>query len=260
MKVNRIIVSLYMIMKMIVRQRIVLILLIVIPAVFLSIVEFTTSERTLPFRLASLDEEVFIEISEKGISFIFFAVASTGFLLSFLALNLIQKNNEVNRRLIICGYHPTEILISIFLSLSLMIVLIAIYVGALTSLYYSIDHLPMFIVSLMLIGFVYGCYGLTIGSMIKGELEGILLIVLLVNIDAGWLQNPLFYEEAQHQQFISSLPAYFPSQAAIIAAFTDYSAANAILNSFIYGSIFFVFSMLIFFNKMRIKKWKKTDI
>lgn len=260
MSVNRIIIGLYMIMKMLIRQRIVLILLLVIPAVFLSIVEFTTSERTLGFLLASLDDKVFIEISEKGISFVFFAVASAGFLLSFLALNLIQKNREVNRRLIICGYHPNEILLSILLSLLFMIVLIAIYVGVLTSFFFSIDHLPMFILGLMLIGFVYGCYGLTVGSLIKGELEGILLIVLLVNIDAGWLQNPLFYAEAQHQQFIEGLPAYFPSQIAIIAAFTDYSASNAILNSFIYGSIFFVLSMLIFFNKMRIKKWKKTEI
>ena len=254
MSLNRIITGLSLILRMLVRQRIVLILLIVIPAVFLSLVEFTTSERMLPFLLASLDEEVFIEISEKGISFIFFAVASAGFLVSFLALNLIQKNKEVNRRLIICGYHPIELLISILLSLIFMIVLIAIYVGLLTNFFFSIDHLPMFLFCLVLIGFVYGCYGITVGSLIKGELEGILLIVLLVNIDAGWLQNPLFYAEAQNQAIIRFLPAYFPSQTAIIAAFTDYPSSNASLYSLLYGSVFFTLSILIFFKKMRIKK------
>lgn len=254
MSLNRIITGLSLILRMLVRQRIVLILLIVIPAVFLTLVEFTTSERMLPFLLASLDEEVFIEISEKGISFIFFAVVSAGFLVSFLALNLIQKNKEVNKRLIICGYHPIELLISILLSLIFMIVLIAIYVGLLTNFFFSIDHLPMFLFGLVLIGFVYGCYGITVGSLIKGELEGILLIVLLVNIDAGWLQNPLFYAEAQNQVIIRFLPAYFPSQASIIAAFTDYPSSNASLYSLLYGSVFFTLSMLIFFKKMRIKK------
>ena len=243
-----------MILRMLIRQRIVLVLLVVIPAVFLTIVEFTTSERTLPFLLASLDEEIFIEISEKGISFIFFAIASAGFLVSFLALNLIQKNKEVNRRLVICGYHPIELLISTLLSLLLMIALIAFYVGLLTNFFFPIDHLPMFLFGLVLIGFVYGCYGLTVGSLIKGELEGILLIVLLVNIDAGWLQNPLFYAEAQNQGFIQNLPAYFPSQTSIIAAFTDYSAMNAVLKSLLYGSVLLALSMIIFFNKMRIKK------
>jgi hypothetical protein len=238
---------------MLVRQKIVIILLLIIPAFFLTIVEFTTSDRMLPFQLASLDDDVFINISEKGISFIFFAVASSGFLVSFLALNLIQKNNTVNRRLIICGYHPIELLISILLALFLVVALIAIYVGILTNAFYTIDNLGRFILSLVLIGFVYGSYGLAIGSLVKAELEGILLIVLLVNIDVGWLQNPLFYAEAQNQIIIKFLPAYFPSQTAIITAITDYAAVNAIGNGIVYGLGFLIFSMVIFFFKMRTK-------
>ena len=253
MTVNKVITGLSMILRMLVRQKIVIILLLIIPAFFLTIVELTTSDRMLPFQLASLDDDVFINISEKGISFIFFAVASSGFLVSFLALNLIQKNNVVNRRLIVCGYHPIELLISILLALFLVVVLIAIYVGILTNTFYTIDNLGRFILGLVLIGFVYGSYGLAIGSLVKAELEGILLVVLLVNIDVGWLQNPLFYAEAQNQIIIKFLPAYFPSQTAIITAVTDYSAVNAIGNGILYGLGFLIFSMLIFFFKMRTK-------
>lgn len=242
-----------MILRMLVRQKIVIILLLIIPAFFLSVVEFTTSDRMLPFQLASVGEDVFINISEKGISFIFFAVASSGFLVSFLGLNLIQKDNIVNRRLIICGYHPIELLISILLSLFLAIALIAVYVGLLTNAFYTIDHLGRFILGLVLIGFVYGSYGLAVGSIIKVELESILMIVLLVNIDVGWLQNPLFYAEAQNQIIIKFLPAYFPSQTAIITAVTDFSSVSATAYGILYGLIFLIFSMLIFFYKMRTK-------
>jgi len=253
MTANKIITGLSMILRMLVRQKIVIILLLIIPAFFFSIVEFTTSNRLLPFQLASLDDDVFINISEKGISFIFFAVASTGFLVSFLALNLIQKNNEVNRRLVICGYHPIELLISILLALLLVILLIALYVGLLTHIFYPIEHPGRFIPGLALIGFVYGSYGLVVGSLIKGELEGILMIVLLVNIDVGWLQNPLFYAEAQNQLIIKFLPAYFPSQTAIITAVTDYSATTAAMSGILYGLVFLISSMLFFFFKMRTK-------
>ena len=242
-----------MTMKMLTRNRISFILLLVIPAVFLTIVELTTSERILPFRLASLQKEEYIYVAEKGISFIFFAIASAGFLISFLALNLIQKNSEVNRRLVICGYHPVEILCSKLLSLLIMITVISVYVGLLTHAFYPIRHMGAFIFGLMLIGFVYGCYGLAVGSLIKGELEGILFIVLLANIDAGWLQNPLFYAEAQNQTIIKFLPAYYPSQTAIIAAFTDFSAINSVWFSILYGTIFLLLSGIIFFKKMRIK-------
>jgi len=254
MKMSRIFTSLLMILRMLFRRRIVLILLGVIPAVFLSTVALTTSERLLPFRLASLEGEIFVEVSEQEISLVFFAVATAGFLMSFLALNLLQKSTHVNRRLVICGYHPLELLVSNLLALFLMICLIAIYVGLLTRAYFQMDHLGMMIFGLALTGFVYGCYGLAVGSLIQGELEGILLILLLVNIDAGWLQNPLFYAEAEHQLIIHSLPAYFPSQVAVIASFTDHAILNATVGSILYGLVFLGLSMFIFFIKMRIRK------
>ena len=164
MNFNRIIIGFSMILRMLFRRRIVLILLGVIPIVFLSVVEITTSSRMLPFKLASLESEVFIEVSEKQISLLFFAVAVGGFLVSFLALNLIQKNSEINRRLVICGYHPVELLLSNLLALLLMITLISTYVGILTNFFFEIKHFPLSLFGLMLTGFVYGCYGLAVGS------------------------------------------------------------------------------------------------
>ena len=243
-----------MILKMLLRRRIILISLIVIPVVFLTVVELTAPTRFIPFRLASLDVSVFIRESLKKIALVFFSVTSTGFLVSLLALNLVQIENEVNRRLVICGYNPFELLISNLLALLLMILSIAVYIGLLISAFVSLRHLPMFIFGLMLIGFVYGCYGLAIGSLIKGKLEGVFFIVMLANIDSGWLQNPMYYAEAHNNAVIRYLPAYFPSQSAIIAAFTDYSGANARFYSILYGTGFLIIALLIFYNKMRIKK------
>lgn len=242
-----------MILRMLIRRKIVLILILLIPTVFLSVVEFTSAERVISFQLASVGDEIFIKMAEKSISFIFFSVASAGFLVSFLALNLIQRNHTANKRLILCGYHPLELLASILLVLLLSILLIAAYIGLLTITFTSVDHPVSFTLSLILIGFVYGCYGLAVGSLVKGELEAILLVVLLVNIDVGWLQNPIFYAGAQNQTIIEFLPAYFPSQASIVKAFTDYSAVSASFNSLLYGLIFLIFSMLVFFFKMRTK-------
>lgn len=251
MSPDRIKISFVMTLRMLLRRRIVLLLLLVIPAIFLGVVGLTTSDRPLPFRLASLAEEPVVEIPEEGIHFVFFAVASVGFLISFLALNLIQKNKEATRRLILCGYSPTELLTSKLSALAVFILLVATYVGLLTNFMYEIDHLLWFIFSLVSIGFVYGCYGLVVGSLIRGELEGILLIVLLVNIDVGWLQNPLFYEGAQNQELIRYLPAYFPSQASLITAFTDYGISNAIGRAYLYGSGFLLTGLLVYYKTMK---------
>jgi len=254
MRAKRVITGLSMILRMLFRRRIILIALVVIPVIFLTIVELTAPTRIIPFRLASLDIRVFIRESLKEIALVFFAVTSSGFLVSLLALNLIQIESDVNRRLVICGYHPFEILLSNLFALLLMILTIAVYIGLLINSFVPISHLPAFIFGLMLIGFVYGCYGLAIGSLIKGKLEGVFFIVMLANIDAGWLQNPMYYAEAHNNVIIRYLPAYFPSQSAIIAAFTDYSGANARFYSILYGTGFLILALLIFYDKMRIKK------
>ena len=61
---NKIITGLWMNLRILARQKIVLILLLIIPAFFLTIVELTTADRILPFQLASLEDEVFINISD----------------------------------------------------------------------------------------------------------------------------------------------------------------------------------------------------
>jgi len=251
---RRIITALSMILRMLFRRRIVIISLAVIPVVFLTVVELTASSKIILFRLASLDKNIFLEQSQKAVSLIFFSCTATGFLVSFLGMNLMQIDNDVNRRLVLCGYNPVELLFASLISLLLVIFSMAVYIGLLINVFIPVMHLHLYIIGLSLIGYVYGCYGLLIGSLIKGKLEGVFLIVLLANIDVGWLQNPMYYAEAHNNLIIRYLPAYNPSQSAIIAAFTDYSGANARFFSILYGSVFLILSMLIFYNKMRIKK------
>lgn len=251
MNLNRILICVGMSWRMLLRRSIVVILMAVIPTVFLGIVRMTSTDRPLPFRLASLSDEPMIMVSEEGINFVFFAVASVGFLVSFLALNLIQKNKRTVRRLILCGYSPAEILIAKLMALLIATVLISIYVGVLTNYLFEVAHLYGFMLGLVSIGFVYGCYGLLTGSVIQGELEGILIVVLLVNIDVGWLQNPLFYEGAQNQEIIRYLPAFFPSQASMISAFTDYSFHTAITNALLYGTGFLLLGLIIYYKTMK---------
>ncbi|MCO6491359.1 MAG: ABC transporter permease [Phaeodactylibacter sp.] len=253
MKAGRIGTSVSMLLRMMFRRRIIPILLLIIPAAFLLAVYATTSERIMPFRLASVAETVFLEASERNISLLFLAVASVGFLSSFLALNLIQREAAASRRLVLCGYHPVTLLFSKLAVLAGCTALIALYVGMALLVFFTPEHLFLMVLGLFLAGLVYGSYGLLVGSLIGGELEGILLIVLLANIDAGWLQNPLFYAEAENQFVIRCLPAYYPSQAAIAAAFSDHSVGNSVLAGSLYTLAFLTLAGTLYFTKMRKK-------
>jgi hypothetical protein len=106
----------------------------------------------------------------------------------------------------------------------------------------------------MMGGYVYGCYGMLVGAIFKRELEGILFIVLLANFDVGWLQNPIYYAEAQNKAIIRYLPGYFPSQLSMVSAFTGHSIVQPLLGSLAYGTVLLIGAMLIFGWRMRIRK------
>lgn len=254
MRLGYIITGCVMTAKELLRRRIVILLLFLIPTLFYAIVALTTTERLIIFKLASVSEDTFVEVSERSESLIFIGIAAVGLLTSFLALTLVQKNDETNRRLILCGYRPPELIVAKLLVLGAVTVLIATFVAGMLPLFFHPEHFAMVVAGFALGGYVYSCYGLLIGSIFRRELEGILFIVLLVNIDAGWLQNPIFYAEAQNKAIIRNLPAYFPSQTSIISAFTDYSSTNPLMWSLIYGTVLLGGAVLIYWWRARIHR------
>ncbi|NNK88744.1 MAG: hypothetical protein HKO90_10710 [Flavobacteriaceae bacterium] len=245
--------AMLMTFRMLFRQTIVLILIFTIPLVFLSVVQLTSSENLLPISLASTAAPKVLFFPELRISLVYMAIASCAFLVAFLSLYLVQQNHKTNKRLITCGYHPIELMLSILFALLIIIVSIAVYIGILIFLFDSFERFTGIVVGLALVGFVYGCYGLLIGSLVKRELEGILLVLLLVNIDVGWLQNPVFYAQSANQEFIKFLPGYYPSQSTVIHAFTDFSTVNVNFSAFLYGISLLIFALLLFLNKMRLR-------
>jgi hypothetical protein len=234
------------------RKHITLVLLVVIPSVFLGVVDLTTTDRKVPFKLATVSEQTFVEVSERHESLVFIGVAAVGFLASFLGLNLVQKNAAVYRRLLLCGYRSWEIFLALACVLFVVVVLLALYVGLAFTLFFDARDFGGVLAGLFAAGLVYGSYGILSGVLIRGELEGILLIVLLANIDAGWLQNPLFYEGAQNKVFIRYLPAWFPSQTTFMAAFTDHNYTGSLGYSLVYGFGLLAAGIVFYMYKMRL--------
>lgn len=239
--------------KELVRSRITIILIFLIPALFYTLVALTTTNRAIPFKLPSVSENTVVEVSMRHESLVFIGLAAVGFIVSFLAMILVQRHINTNRRLILCGYRTGELVVSklaVFLSVTL---LISIFVAGMLPLFFQPRRFLLLVLSFALGGFVYGCYGLLIGALCRRELEGILFIVLLANIDVGWLQNPTFYSDAQNTAIIRYLPAYFPSQTSMVTAFSDHSVRGPIAGSIFYGSGFLIAALLIFWQKMRIR-------
>ncbi|HYK89118.1 MAG TPA: hypothetical protein VE398_10130 [Acidobacteriota bacterium] len=254
MRLSRIMVGMAMTARELLRSRLVLMLLLVIPSLFYTIVGLTGTDRLIAFKLAAIPAKPVIEVSERSESLVFIGTAVSGLLASYLALGLMQKQSEVNRRLVLCGYRPSELIGSKLAILLIVIVSVGIYVGGMLPIFFRPERIVPAILGFVLAGFVYACYGLLVGALLRRELEGVLFIVLLANIDAGWLQNPVYYAGAQNQFIIRALPAYYPSQLGMIGAFTAYGVIRPVIAGMGYGLTLLLAALAAYFVRMRVRR------
>ena len=256
MRWRLIIIGLLMHFKMLFRRKTVLLLLAGIPCLFIFMVHLTSSSKDVVFQLGIASKKTLIRTPEINMALVFVTMATIAFLSSFLSLSLVQQNKDVNRRLVISGYRPSELILSVAVVIVLMIFLLVVYIGLVIMFFFEPLHTGNMMSGLFLTGLIYGGYGIMIGSVVKGELEGTLLVILLANIDAGWLQNPLFFAEARNKLIIQLLPAYAPSQVSIASAFTNVSIQESLINSVLYTIGFTSLATIISYYKMRINSPK----
>ncbi|MBN1996028.1 hypothetical protein JW935_00665 [candidate division KSB1 bacterium] len=242
--------AMFLTFQELVRNRIVVLLLGLIPLVFFCLTVLTTKTAPVYFKLVAIFPEPVIRVTQRNAGIVFIGLTTVALLSAFISMVLIQRNTPANRRLILCGFSRMQLVLAKLCVLMTVLLLVSAVFAAVSLIFLRPIYLFYMLMSFLLMGYIYGAYGLMVGALFRRELEGILFVVLLVNIDIGWLQNPLYYQGAQNQQIIRSLPAFFPSQAGMTAAFSDYSIWAVWLKGFFYGTTLLLLVVLIFNKKM----------
>jgi hypothetical protein len=123
---------------------------------------------------------------------------------------------------VLCGYRAGELLLARLMILFCVVVLVGTGLALLLPAFFAPQRLAFVLLGFLLCGLVYGGLGLLVGALFRRELEGVLLIALIANVDVGWLQNPIYYAQAESKALIHALPGFFPAQLAMAAAFSEH--------------------------------------
>ena len=241
------------------RKRLVLVLALFVPAVLFAVAYATESNQLVPVLLAAAPERA-RSIEELDLSLLFISIVATGLISAFFAASLIQRQLDANRRLVLCGFRASELIAARLAVLLGIIVFTALYTWLGLALFTSLELFarPQFPAGVLLGitagAFVYGCYGLLVGTLFRRELEAIFAIVVLINIDAGWLQNPIYYQNARSKWLIEALPAYYPSQIAFLSAFTSEHIGRLVAYALAYGGFFLLAALVLYAGRMRVTR------
>jgi hypothetical protein len=252
------------------RRRFALVLLFVVPALFDTVVLLTTTQRPVRVTVAALREDLadattssgtFLdlgviddgvrEVDQRQLSLVFLGHAAVCFLACFLAFNLVARHREVDRRLVLAGYRTAEVLMAKVAVLGLIVVLLVCWQTALIRPWLAPRQPGLLALGLLLGGLSYGGTGFLIGAVVRQELEGIFLIVLLTNVDPGWLQNPIYFAQSQNPQLITSLPAFVSTQLTVLGAFFDECPEELIARGALYCAAILLVAVTLFGARIR---------
>jgi len=240
------------------RNRFGLLLLLIIPPVFLGIVEWTSGEIPLLIELFFKGETGRVLLSQRDISLVFIGAAVSGFLTAYYAILLFHRNFEYFRYCIGMGLTPTSFIAARFLFFLTVVAALALFITIVVGIMIPLKNPGGVFLGFLLVGTVYGAYGGMIGLVCKDFMVAVLCVVLLANLDAGWLQNPVFYSTAQETAIIHWLPAFYPSQVVFAAAFTERMNMWAVTLSVLYGATFFLSMLVIVHMRIRsLRRWWK---
>lgn len=225
--------------KELIRNKLGLVLIFVIPTIFLAVVDWTSGSGTFPIKLYFFKQVTQVFISTREISLVFMAAAIGGFLMSYYAVLLFHKEFEYFRYCIHMKLSPLTFIASRFCFFFSLIALLGIYTTLLLRSLMSFTQVISTFIGIVLLGAIYGAYGGIVGILSKDFTIAILFVALLANIDAGWLQNPVFYSTAQQSEVIRWLPAFFPCQFIFSSIFSGKTNIWAALMSLLYATVLF---------------------
>ena len=233
------------------RNKFGLLLLVVIPALFLAVTVWTAGEGEIPIKLFLQAGTQNLMLSQRDISLIFMSAAVNGFLAAYYASLLFQRDFEYYRYCVSMGPKPTAFAVARFCFLVSIVLFLAGLVTAIVSGFTTLERPLVALAGYVLLGVVYGAYGGIVGLLNRNHMVAVLLVVLLANLDAGWLQNPVFYSSAQEDSLIRWLPAFHPCQLAFSAAFASESNGRAALLAAGYGLSLFGALIILVYLKLR---------
>ncbi|KOT87372.1 integral membrane protein [Streptomyces sp. NRRL F-5755] len=173
------------------------------------------SSRIVRFSLDAAGEPVVAQANHVGQ--VTNALGAVMMVSGFMTFMETFKAGEMDRRLLLAGYPRGQMLLAKVTAAALIAGALALYTTTLLYLTLPVQQLGPLLTAVFGAGLAYGGIGLLLGSLVRGELEGFFLVVMLSLLDSG-LQNPVI--NVVDVDGRAALPLYGSNQSALTAAFT----------------------------------------
>lgn len=199
-----------------VRNRTAMLLAVAFIPGWIAVARLCASDRPVRFSLDSVGVDVLAPANH--VSQVANALAAVTLVTGFMMFMETFKAGKTDRRLLLAGYPRLPMLLAKVAAVALVAALLALYTTAVLWGSLPVRQSGPLALAVLGAGLAYGGIGLLLGSVVRGELEGFFLVIMLSLVDTG-LQNPVL--NVVGLAGLTALPLYGANQLALAAAFTS---------------------------------------
>jgi ABC-2 type transport system permease protein len=193
------------------RNRLALVIVLFFIPLWISLAYAVMAATPVPFFVRPAGHSVTVQANT--LAQITGALQAIALIVGFMMFIATARSAPFDRRLVQAGYPRLGLVLAKVTSLVLAAAAVAVYTTAWMQLYWRPQQLVLLAASLFLGALIYGGVGIMLAAVLRTELAGMFLLIMISFIDLG-VQNPIA-NTAAASPVLRALPAYGAMQSAV---------------------------------------------
>lgn len=199
------------------RNRTALLLLIAFVPIWDYLFWVVVPDASLDFRFRATS--VFLHVNGRDLTLLTAGLNAITLIVGFMFFTSTRKNTSFDHRLVLSGYPQSVLILAKLTALVIVAAAVSLYTSVVLFAFWRPGSLLLVWLGFFSAALCYGTLGLLLGVLVRGELEGFFLIIMVSLLDTS-LQNPLGNPIA-NQDFLAWFPSYAPMQFVVGGAFAQ---------------------------------------
>jgi hypothetical protein len=224
-----------------VRNRFAWILLVAFVPVWYLLIGSMISHTRVAFLLRATGSTLVVDA--HNLTLISAGLSSITLITGFVVFAAVRRSRSFDRRLVLSGYRPSALIAAKTGGALVQAVAIGAYAAIIMLFFWRPAGVWAIAVTFMLATATYAALGLLIGVLVRGDLEGFFLIIMVSLLDT-FLENPVDNPLA-NKPILEFFPSYGPTQFAAAGAFHHQALASMAAVSLAWTAAFALLGLLV---------------
>jgi hypothetical protein len=239
------------------RNRLAALLLVAfVPAWYVLMMAMTGHQR-LTFKLFATGQVLSVDGGQ--LTLISAGLNAMAMIVGFAIFDAIRKTLAFDKRLVFSGFRQINLISAKTLSIGIIAAGVAVYAAAVLLVFWrpSIGGWLAIAAGFTVIALTYGAFGLLLGVLVKGDLEGFFLIIMGGLMDT-FLQNPLGNPLA-NKPVLEWFPSFGPMQFAVGGSFAHTALWGHLALGLLWAAGFALGGLVVFCIKTRSRRLQAEE-